>query len=233
MLGTLANKDSQMNITAFIPARRNSKGIPFKNRQEIDGKSLVEHAVNFAEACNFDEILISTDDEYFFDQSSTSKYCHIRSNDLAQDDTIISDVILQFSKLDHRKNDFFVIIEPTCFIRKPDHLNFLFKGNFFEQGFTTFASFIKSPTVREKIWDYDEETKRMSSGPEVWGRRQEYTPQCVLSGHYYGLYVSKAQEIYPGLCDNNVYPVLINDLSIDINTQEDLDLARILLRDKL
>ena len=45
---------------------------------------------------------ISTDDEYFFDQSSTSKYCHIRS--ISQDDTIISDVILQFSKLDDWKN---------------------------------------------------------------------------------------------------------------------------------
>ena len=222
-----------MKITAFIPARRNSKGILFKNRQEINGKSLVEHSVNFAETCNFDDIIISTDDEYFFEQSSTSKYCHKRSKELSRDDTIISDVIDDFSKIDQWKDDFFVILEPTCLIRKSNHLDFLFNGDFFEKEFTTFASFIKAPTVREKIWDYDEETKKMSSGSQVWRRRQEYTPQYVLSGHYYGLYVSRVQETYPGLCDNDVYPVLIGDISIDINTQDDLDFARILFRDKL
>ena len=58
----------KINFVAFIPARRNSKGIKFKNRQEIGGVSLVGHALNFAKECNFDEIIISTDDEYFYEK---------------------------------------------------------------------------------------------------------------------------------------------------------------------
>lgn len=222
-----------MDVTAIIPARRNSKGVRFKNRQEINGKSLVEHAVTFAEMCEFDKILITTDDEYFFEKETTARYCQRRSPGLSEDETIISDVIVHYSKIDEWKDDFFVILEPTCFLRKVDHLDFLFKGDFIERGGTNFASFIKSPTVREKIWSFDDVSQAMTSGPDVWRRRQDYTAQYVLSGHYYGLLASMAQELHPALCNNNVHPVIIDEGAIDINTQDDLKVARALLRDVL
>ena len=43
------------------------------------------------------------------------------------------DVIDDFSKIDQWKDDFFVILEPTCLIRKSNHLDFLFNGDFFER----------------------------------------------------------------------------------------------------
>jgi CMP-N-acetylneuraminic acid synthetase len=223
---------NEINVVAFIPARRNSKGILFKNRQKILGESLVEHTFNFAKKCNFDEIIISTDDEYFLEHKHLGRYCHPRNEKLARDESIVADVIQEYSFDKKRKKDFFVVLEPTCFIRQKQHLDFLFDGAFFANNGTTFASFVKSPVIREKIWTF--ESGRIVAGDDVWKRRQEYQSQYVLSGHYYGLYISKINDMYPALCDNNVYPVMIsNDLSIDIDTQNDLDFARFFLAEKL
>ena len=35
------------NITAFIPARGGSKGIPGKNIKEFAGKPLIEHSIKY------------------------------------------------------------------------------------------------------------------------------------------------------------------------------------------
>jgi len=214
-------------LVAFIPARRNSKGIVFKNRQKISGLSLVEHAFNVASQCNFDQIIISTDDEYFLEHDNLSKYCEYRGKNTSGDDATVSDIIREYSNDQSRKNDFFVIMEPTCFIRNKHHLDFLFNDDFFQTKKRSFASFVEAPVVREKIWDY--KSGRMISGPIVWRRRQEYDRQYVLSGHYYGLYLSEINNFYPGLCDENVYPIIIDGVHIDIDSQLDLDVARILI----
>jgi len=39
-------------ITAFIPARRGSKGIPGKNIKEFAGKPLLVHSIEYALNCN-------------------------------------------------------------------------------------------------------------------------------------------------------------------------------------
>ena len=219
---------NNVNIVALIPARRDSKGIKFKNRQEIGGVSLVGHALNFAKGCNFDEIIISTDDEYFYEHKVFSKYCHRRDKDLSGDKSIVADVVKRYSLDTARKNDFFVVLEPTCFERKKHHLDFLFSGDFFLSNKSTFTSFVETPVHKEKIWGY--KGGKMIPHPNVWKRRQEYEKQYVLSGHYYGLFLAEIIELYPSLCDGDVYPLIIDDdFHIDIDNKIDLDIARIVL----
>ncbi|MDP7196756.1 MAG: acylneuraminate cytidylyltransferase family protein, partial [SAR202 cluster bacterium] len=51
-------------ITAFIPARGGSKGIPGKNIKEFVGKPLLVHSIEYALNCNqIDEVVVSTDDD--------------------------------------------------------------------------------------------------------------------------------------------------------------------------
>jgi CMP-N-acetylneuraminic acid synthetase len=50
-------------VTAIIPARGGSKGIPGKNMRQVGGRSLVERAVDAALQSTFiDEVIVSTDD---------------------------------------------------------------------------------------------------------------------------------------------------------------------------
>ena len=54
-----------MKIAAFIPARRNSKRIPFKNRLKIDGELMISKVIkNLRDTQLIDCIYLSTDDEY-------------------------------------------------------------------------------------------------------------------------------------------------------------------------
>ena len=51
-------------ITAFIPARGGSKGVPNKNIKEFAGKPLVVHSIEYAlNYSQIDEVVVSTDDE--------------------------------------------------------------------------------------------------------------------------------------------------------------------------
>ena len=54
---------SMSMITAIIPARGGSKGIPNKNIKEFAGKPLIVHSIEYALNSKLvDEVLVSTDD---------------------------------------------------------------------------------------------------------------------------------------------------------------------------
>lgn len=56
--------DSKVRTVAVIPARGGSKGVPGKNLKRIGGRSLVERAVEACQqALNVDFVVVSTDDE--------------------------------------------------------------------------------------------------------------------------------------------------------------------------
>ena len=55
------------DFVVIIPARRNSKSIPFKNRQKVNGLTLVEHTIKFSEEINAKRIILSTDDEFYLE----------------------------------------------------------------------------------------------------------------------------------------------------------------------
>ena len=51
-----------MEILGIIPVRKNSRGIPLKNIQKIDGLSLVEHTIRTAKkSTKISRLILSTD----------------------------------------------------------------------------------------------------------------------------------------------------------------------------
>ena len=76
------------NITILIPARRNSKGLPFKNR------ILFDNTINIIPAELLDKALISTDDEVLIEKTrSMGLNVSIRPDNLAKDETSTKDVV--------------------------------------------------------------------------------------------------------------------------------------------
>lgn len=76
------------NYKIIIPARRNSKGLPFKNRK------LIAYTLNIIPKEYRDNLIITTDDEYIIELCETMgiKY-DIRSEILSDDKASIKDVI--------------------------------------------------------------------------------------------------------------------------------------------
>jgi CMP-N-acetylneuraminic acid synthetase len=218
-------------IIAFIPARRNSKGIKFKNRQVVGKYNLVQHACNFAKALPFDKIILSTDDEFFIEDQNLSEYISIRPPELATDDSIISDVIIEWDIARKENDTFYVLLEPTCVFRELNDLKFLFNGDFFKTDYRSFASFKSVSWDYSKIWH--EEKKIISPISNPWKRRQESKLSYVLTGHYYGFYGNTLKEIYPSILNQPCMKVEIeNERCIDINDKYDLMLAREKIKDE-
>lgn len=105
-----------MNIIAFIPAKTDSKRLPKKNLQLINGKTLIEHSIEYAMKSKHNvHIVVSTDDWNLLRLNSiyTNVEIDIRDQDLCGDTEVV-DVYLDYvDKLDDDAPiDLFVALQP-------------------------------------------------------------------------------------------------------------------------
>jgi len=87
-----------MTTWALIPARGGSKGIKRKNLQKINGKTLLEIAIENAKKSNqFEKIFVSSEDKEILGLASElGANTHIRDHFLAQDDSTTESVFTDF-----------------------------------------------------------------------------------------------------------------------------------------
>ena len=108
-------------ITAIIPARGGSKGLPGKNIKDINGKPLISWSIKSAlESKLIDEVYVSTED--LFIKKCALKYgakVDDRPEYLASDTTttieVLKDFILRYPKIET-----LVVLQPTSPVRDLD-----------------------------------------------------------------------------------------------------------------
>jgi len=102
-------------ITAFIPARGGSKGIPGKNIKEFAGKSLILHSIEYALNCDqIDEVVVSTDDDKIakIARKAGAKIVK-RPPELSTDSATTESAIHHFVNKFNNKPDILVLLQPT------------------------------------------------------------------------------------------------------------------------
>ncbi len=116
-------------LIAIIPARGGSKGIPKKNLEQINGISLVGHAVQFALSTNlFDSICVSTDStEISLDAKENGCNLIINrpaelSGDTISDQPVLRHAVLEAENLMKTTFDIVVMLQPTSPIRSTQEL---------------------------------------------------------------------------------------------------------------
>ena len=76
-----------------IPARRGSKGVPFKNRL------LLEHTLNIIPDSLKSDVIISTDDDFIIEKAKEYKVKAVRRSDkLSSDEASVKDVLINLIK---------------------------------------------------------------------------------------------------------------------------------------
>ena len=102
-------------ITAFIPARGGSKGIPKKNINEFAGKPLVVHSIEFALNCSqIDEVVVSTDDDKIAKIALKAGARIVkRPPELSTDKATTESAIHHFVNKFNNKPDIIVLLQPT------------------------------------------------------------------------------------------------------------------------
>ena len=115
-------------VTAIIPARKGSKGLPNKNILTLNGKPLIHYTIEAAlKVPKITEIVVTTDDDRVKKIASDNKVKVIdRPTNLADDSASQNDVILDVLekiKSDHDENDILILLQPTSPLRNASHLN--------------------------------------------------------------------------------------------------------------
>lgn len=120
-----------MKIIAIIPARAGSKRLPNKNKLSFCGKPLISWTIEETMKVTwFHEIIISSDDDDIiqlaekYQKDDNRIKIHIRPNELAQDDTKMSDVMKNIFP-NHKYEEFFIIVllQPTSPLRNYFDIN--------------------------------------------------------------------------------------------------------------
>ena len=110
-----------LNI-AVVPARKGSKRFPGKNRLKLNGKSLVEIAIGCAiDAKIFDKIILTTDDEFFFELQNIYPGIDIRIRPpfIAQDTSTPYEVLMDVIQFYDIHEDLrFCYLQPTSPLRR-------------------------------------------------------------------------------------------------------------------
>lgn len=108
-----------MTNVAFIPARGDSKSIPFKNIKEINGKPLIYWVLKSADSCPvIDKVVVATENERIKQTVLSFGFTKVEIYDrdpaTAQDTSPTIDVVLEYlNQAKLAPNDLFFLIQAT------------------------------------------------------------------------------------------------------------------------
>lgn len=111
-------------IIGIIPARGGSKGVPRKNIKLLNGIPLILFTIKPALNCKvITDVVVTTDDEEIrkIAQENGAKAPFLRPKELATDNALavptIKHALLEMEKIENKKYDYVVMLQPTAPLR--------------------------------------------------------------------------------------------------------------------
>jgi CMP-N,N'-diacetyllegionaminic acid synthase len=233
--------DSLQNFSetiAFIPARGGSKGIKNKNLRLLCGKPLIQHTIDICRKMGL-FTFVSTDarEILHISQQSGIEYNYLRPERIAQDDSIIIDAVfdgLEWLNKEYSLSFKYVLLmQPTSPIRFRSDLEKLlstFENNKSRNSLMSVVKMQEHPLECLKIesdgWHYLESQSKAHTG------RQSYNNDYYfVDGAYYMASVDFLKKYNKFVVEGVTYPFVTNNkFSIDIDEEEDLLIAELLLK---
>ena len=204
------------NHIAIIPARRNSKGLKFKNRL------LFNYTKNFLEKINwFDKIILASDDNYFVSKcKKTNFFFYKRDKKNANDSASIKSLMLEINKKFHFNEDTIIwLLYLTIPERNLNEFKKL-KLTTEKRGFLSAISFIPIKTHPYDCWIIKDKLKKFVNN-DVF-RRQD---KIKLYEHHHYLCAFKIKELNKlnsELINSNTLPIVLKKNISEIDTKKDL-----------
>lgn len=221
-------------VLAVVPARGGSKGIVRKNLQEINYQSLIAITSTFIQTIDWiDRAIVSTDDEQILEEARRVglEVPFVRPADLAQDNSRSIDMwahaLIESEKHFDTEFHLSILLEPTSPIRKAGDLESVMRKiveGCFDSVFTVSASDSKAHPLKQlkiqngRVYNY------LSKGGEITAR-QQLESVYHRNGVAYVMTRDALLEKRPIVGDNSSV-VVIREPTINIDTYEDLELAR-------
>jgi len=160
-----------MQVVAFIPARKGSKGLPGKNKKLFAGKPLVQWSIEQAAAAKlFDHIIVSSDDPDVLQIAHDCKKLKVvpveRHPELAGDNANMDDVLYDFFGREKNKCKYICLLPPTSPLRSPEDIKKMYKFIQMEKYWTVisvkwsdFIGWVEKPTNHGPLPTYNVVTR--------------------------------------------------------------------------
>jgi CMP-N,N'-diacetyllegionaminic acid synthase len=224
----------KMKPLVIIPARGGSKGVPNKNIKSLNGKPLIQYALEAASQV-FDKglIYISTDDKKIkaVVEQLGFPVPHLRPDELASDTSSTYDVIMHTLSLIENEGyfpDTIILLQPTSPFRNFKHISEAV--NLYLESTVDMLVSVKEAKSNPYFVLFEEDDqgylKKSKNGNYV--RRQDCPPVWEYNGAIYIINV-KAIKAYKSLNFNKVRKYVMDELSsVDIDTMLDWQIAEFL-----
>jgi len=219
---------------AIIPARSGSKGVPDKNIRNLNGKPLIAYTIKAAiDSGMMDAVVVSTDCEKYAsvarDYGATVPF--LRPTSIAGDFALASEYILhtiEGLKELGQTFDYFVLLQPTSPLRKPEHITDGIQM-IVDEGLDSVVAFSEAehpPSYYHPLAD----DLRLGSLSVKESNRQEHQQYYRINGM---LYVSKceAYQKNPTFYGSKGKALVIdNTYALDIDNEYDFALAEFMIK---
>lgn len=226
-------------VLVVVPARGGSKGIPLKNIAKLCGRTLIEHTAIVAHSLRYaDAKIVSTDHR---DIAEAAIFSGLQvpftrppelSGDLVGDLDVLTHALTEMERLDGVIYHVIVMLQPTCPLRKPEHVNRaalgLVRGGF-DSVWTVSPTPLKyHPYKSLNVQPDGRLGYSFTCGPDIIARQQldqtyyrngaayAFTRECLLE-----------QKTIMG---KRAAAIVIEEPLVNIDTREDLEEAEWLMR---
>lgn len=220
-------------ILVVIPARKNSKGIPQKNKIIINNIPLIFHSVKKAkEIPIIDDICISTDDEEIISYAKILDVEYIkRSAELCEDDVplapVLYDAVEIMEERLQKKYNIVMLMQPTSPTVKVETIRNALLNFISDKESDTYLSVEKQQHL---FWEKKNNTFRLFQKERI--NRQKLEPIYLETGSFF---ISRRNCINKNnFFGTSIKPIILEeDESIDIDTRTHISLAESVLKRKI
>ena len=223
-----------MDILTIIPARAGSKGIKNKNLKKLNGIPLIEYTIRAAQESKCKNIIISSDSENIINIAKKYKLNFIRRpKSLAQDDSLIIDVVLDIIQKTENKFDYVMLLQPTSPLRNSTHiLESIKKLKKFKRA-DSLVSVVKVPHNfnPDSIYNFDNQKLSSYSKSKKKYRRQDKKKYFARNGP--AIVIAKTKNIKKSrsLYGGNLIPYEMSYIdSFDIDDLDDFNIVESIIK---
>ncbi len=226
-------------MIAIIPARGGSKGLPGKNIKPLLGKPLIAYTIEAAlKSKHISRVIVSTEDEEIAKVAEFygAEIPFMRPHELATDESSSIDVLLytinRLNENSQVKHTEIIVLQPTSPLRTHTHIDEAIQL-FFDRNAEAVLSFCKErhPIFWNKFITDDGKFESIFS-EDFLMNRQMIKPTYYPNGAIYVLNekLLKQRTYYT---DKSYVYLMDSENSIDIDTQEDFNLASYFMKKKI
>lgn len=216
-----------------VPARGGSKGVKLKNIQPVGGVPLVARVGQVVGQLDWvDRAIVSTDDkriaEIAQDNNLDAPFLRPKklSGDMVADWDVLNHALLFIEKIDNKRYDIIVMLQPTCPLRKPEHVTKCIKKLItggYDAVWTITETDSKSHPLKQLIYNgkrleyYDQKGAKIIARQQLKkvyhrnGAAYAITRDCLIN-----------KKSVKG---DNASAIVIEQMLISIDTEQDIELC--------